>query len=99
MNLKRYKKILAVVIRKVTSKKENMKEELKTLLEAKYQKAFSWYNQKEKEFFNAFNSGNGDWVLAQREMVEAWRKVDEVIQEIIALKNKVGRVKKKSVKT
>ena len=71
-----------------------MKEEQKTLLEVKYQKAFSWYNQKEKEFFNAFNSGNGDWVLAQREMVTAWRKVDEIIQEIIVLKNKARQPKK-----
>jgi len=75
-----------------------MKEELKILLEAKYQKAFSWYNQKEKEFFNAFNSGNGDWVLAQREMVAAWKRVDEIIQEIIQLKNKAGRIKNKFVK-
>ena len=60
-----------------------MKEESKTLLEVKYQKAFSWYNQKEKEFFNAFNSDKGDWILAHREMVVAWKKVDEVIQEII----------------
>lgn len=65
-----------------------MKEELKTLLEAKYQKAFSWYNQKEKEFFGAFNSGKGDWISAQKEMVTAWKKVDEIIQEIIQLKNK-----------
>jgi polyhydroxyalkanoate synthesis regulator phasin len=71
-----------------------MKEEPKTLLEVKYQKAFSLYNQKEKEFFNAFNSDRGDWVLAQREMVEAWKRVDEIIQEIIKLKNKVRRVKK-----
>jgi len=70
-----------------------MKEEAKTLLEVKYQKAFSLYNQKEKEFFGVFNSGNGDWVLAQREMVEAWRKVDDIIQEIIKLKNKVRRIK------
>ena len=65
-----------------------MKEELKALLEAKYQKAFSWYNQKEKEFFGALNSGNGDWILAQREMVKAWKKVDEIIHEIIQFKNK-----------
>ena len=64
------------------------------LLEVKYQKAFSWYNQKEKEFFDAFNSDKGDWVPAQREMVEAWKRVDEIIQEIIKLKNKVRRVKK-----
>ena len=70
-----------------------MKEEIKTLLEAKYQKAFSWYNQKEKEFFGALNSGNGDWILAQKEMVAAWKKVDEIIQEIIVSKNKVSRIK------
>lgn len=75
-----------------------MKEELKILLEAKYQKAFSWYNQKEKEFFGALNSGNGDWILAQKEMVVAWKKVDEIIQEIIALRNKTGRNKNKLVK-
>jgi len=75
-----------------------MKEEPKTLLEVKYQKAFSWYNQKEREFFNAFNSDNGDWVLAQREMADAWRKVDEIIQEIIKLKNKVKRIKRKLAK-
>ena len=71
-----------------------MKEESKTLLESKYQKAFSFYNQKEEEFFDAFNSGGGDWTLAQREMVGAWKKVDEIIREIIKLKNKVKRVKK-----
>ncbi|KKP32063.1 MAG: hypothetical protein A2312_02555 [Candidatus Staskawiczbacteria bacterium RIFOXYB2_FULL_32_9] len=65
-----------------------MKEELKTLLEVKYQKAFGLYNQKEKEFFEVFSLGKGDWVRVQKEMTDAWKKVDEVIQEIINLKNK-----------
>ena len=65
-----------------------MKEEIKASLEAKYQKAFSLYNQKEQEFFKAFNSSDGDWVRARREMALAWKRIDDIIQEIIKLKSK-----------
>ena len=60
-----------------------MKEEIKTLLLAKYQKAFSLYNKKEAEFFSAFNSNNGDWTQAKRELVKALKDIEETIQEII----------------
>ena len=60
-----------------------MKEETKNKLETKYQKAFSFYNHKEQEFFKAFNSDNGDWPQAKRELTRAWRDIEAIIEEII----------------
>ena len=77
---------------------KNIDNPPKTLLEQKYQMAFKSYNQKEKAFFDSFNTGRGDWAPAQKEMVEAWKSVDDAIQEMIALKNKVRYVKSRIAK-
>ena len=70
-----------------------MDSQPKTLIEVKYQKAFAYYNQTEKEFFAAFRSDKGNWAGAHREMTRAWKDVEEIIQEAIKLKNKVKKQK------
>ncbi len=72
-----------------------MEEKAKTLLETQYREAFKFYNKKEQEFFSAFNSGAGDWMQLQKEMMKAWKEVNNIIQKMIEAKNGVqGRRKK-----
>ena len=72
-----------------------MEEKQKTLLETQYRTAFNFYNKKEQEFFNAFNSDKGDWVSSQKEMMKAWKEVSNVIQKMIEIKNGVQGKRKR----
>ena len=72
-----------------------MEEKAKTLLETQYRAAFVFYNKKEQEFFSAFNSEKGDWVQLQKEMMKAWKEVNNIIQKMIEIKNGVQGKRKK----
>lgn len=65
-----------------------MNKDFKNLAEVEYQKAFSYYNKVEKEFFEAYNLNADNFIEIRNEMRKAWQRVSEAIEKMIALNKK-----------
>lgn len=56
---------------------------MENISDLEYEKLFKDFETKEKECFEVLRSRKDGLADKYREMVEAWKKVDEILQKII----------------